>query len=263
MKLAISNIAWNKSMDVSVYKIMKKYGFAGLEIAPTRIFQNNPYGKIEEAKEWKNQVASEFGFEIPSMQSIWYGRTEKIFGSTEERKMLLDYTKQAIDFASAIGCKNLVFGCPRNRHMPEGADIEIAVAFFKEIGNYAYEHDTMIGMEANPTIYNTNFITDTSAATKFIELVDSKGFLLNLDIGTMIQNEESVCELEKKVHLINHVHISEPGLKVINERMLHKELKKILLKNNYQGYVSIEMGNVEDISVLEEAMRYIGNVFLS
>ena len=49
MKLAISNIAWNKSMDVSVYKIMKKYGFAGLEIAPTRIFQNNPYGKIEEA----------------------------------------------------------------------------------------------------------------------------------------------------------------------------------------------------------------------
>lgn len=54
-----------------------------------------------------------------SMQSIWYGRTEKLFGTEEERNLLLDYTKSAVDFAAAIGCKNLVFGCPKNRCIPE------------------------------------------------------------------------------------------------------------------------------------------------
>ena len=38
MKLSISNIGWEKKDDKAVYQFMKKYGFTGLEIAPTRIF---------------------------------------------------------------------------------------------------------------------------------------------------------------------------------------------------------------------------------
>ena len=37
------------------------------------------------------------GFTVPSMQSIWFGRQEKIFGTLEERKILVEYTKKAID----------------------------------------------------------------------------------------------------------------------------------------------------------------------
>ena len=48
-------------------------------------------------------------FSVASMQSIWYQRTEKLFGSEAERETLLSYTKQAIDFAEAAGCPNLVF----------------------------------------------------------------------------------------------------------------------------------------------------------
>lgn len=99
---------------------------------------------------------------------------------------MLDYTKKAIDFAAAIGCKNLVFGCPRNRSLPAGADESVAVAFFKELGEYAYSKGTAIGMEANPPIYNTNYINDTKSALELIEQVDSKGFKLNLDVGTRI-----------------------------------------------------------------------------
>ena len=129
-KLSISNIAWTEENDAAVYGLMKKYGFQGLEIAPTRIFPERPYDKNSEADAWSKQLKSEYGFCVPSMQSIWYGRQEKIFGTDEERKTLLNYTKKAIDFAAAIGCKNLVFGCPRNRNLPDGADESLAVAFF-------------------------------------------------------------------------------------------------------------------------------------
>lgn len=257
MKLSISNIAWAGDADLTVYELMKKYGYCGLEIAPTRIFPDSPYEKLEAARQWKKEINSKYGFLISSMQSIWYGRTEKIFGSDKERTILLEYTKKAIDFASAIDCNNLVFGCPRNRNLPENGDVDIAIRFFRELGDYAHAHNTIIGLEANPPIYNTNFITDTDAALDLICQVDSPGFLLNLDIGTMIENGESIENLIGKVRLINHVHISEPGLKLIVKRNFHQELCLILNEEGYDKYVSIEMGRQDDINKIEKVMEYL------
>lgn len=261
MKLSISNIAWTLDNDKNVYGMMKQYGFEGLEIAPTRIFPDKPYDKNDEAKQWAEDIYNEYGLSVSSMQSIWYGVQEKVFGTEEERKILLDYTKKAIDFAVSIKCNNLVFGCPRNRNIPEGVNDDVAISFFKELGDYAYSVGTVIGMEANPTIYNTNYINTTKSALELIEKVDSEGFKLNLDVGTMIQNEEIVEVLKNNVSKINHVHISEPGLKPIEERKLHKELYKLLKEEGYQGYISIEMGKVDDISIIEQKMSYLRSVF--
>ena len=66
---------------------------------------------------------------------------------------------------------------------------------WQELGAYAAKKGTAIGMEANPPIYHTNYVNDTGSALQLIEEVDEKGFLLNLDVGTMIQNKEAVEEL--------------------------------------------------------------------
>lgn len=261
MKLSISNIGWTEKDDEVVYHFMKEYGYSGLEIAPTRIFPFSPYNHLEEAGVWSKILYQKYGFIISSMQSIWYGRQEKIFGAEEERQLLLEYTKRAINFAHVIGCKNLVFGCPRNRVLPEDGDWKIAVEFFKELGDYALSKNTVIGMEANPPIYNTNFINDTNSALELIREVNSEGFKLNLDVGTMIFNGESTGELIGNVKYINHVHISEPNLKPIEEREVHIELKSILLSEGYQGYVSIEMGRVDNLAVLDEKLKYIARLF--
>lgn len=261
MKLSISNIGWVAEQDSRVYKLMQKYDFSGLEIAPTRIFPENPYDKLDDAEIWARELKNQYGFSISSMQSIWYGRQEKIFGSEEEFTTLVDYTKKAIDFAVVIGCKNLVFGCPRNRNLPNGADAVEGIKFFKVLGDYAASKGTVIGMEANPSIYNTNYINDTASAIELIKKVNSVGFKLNLDMGTIIYNQEVVSELVGNVGVINHVHISEPGLKPIEKRTTHWELKDILLKEKYQGYVSIEMGRVDDILDIEEKMKYLRGIF--
>lgn len=257
MNLSISNIGWEKENDVEVYNLMKKTGYSGLEIAPTRIFPENPYAKISEAKEWKKELYEKYGFETPSMQSIWYGKQERIFGSNKERNTLVDYTKKAIEFAVSIDCKNLVFGCPKNRNLQEGENEEIAVSFFKELGDYAYKSGTKIGMEANPSIYNTNYINDTKSALELIKKVDSKGFLLNLDLGTVIYNDEDIEELVGNVKYINHVHISEPYLKPIEKRELHDKLLKILKNEKYDNYVSIEMGKVKEMSCIKNVLKYV------
>ena len=261
MKLSISNIAWATEFDSTVYDMMREMDYVGLEIAPTKIFPDSPYDKNDEAKKWAEELKSNYGFFVPSMQSIWYGRKELLFGSDEERDILLNYTKKAIVFAETIGCGNLVFGCPRNRVLPEDKDAKTAVSFFRELGEYAAVHNTVIGMEANPPIYNTNYINDTMSAFELIKEVDSTGFLLNLDIGTMIENNESISLLKNNVKYINHVHISEPNLARINKRDIHKELAKLLCDSDYIGFVSIEVGRQDDIKELAYMMDYVREIF--
>lgn len=260
MELSISNIAWTQENDTTVYNLMKKYGYTGLEIAPTRIFPEAPYSKTVQARSWSRNLYEKYGFVISSMQSIWFGIQEKLFGSNEEREILMDYTKKAINFAEVTGCHNIVFGCPRNRFLPEGTDPYIADSFFKELGEYALLHGTIIGMEANPVIYNTNYINSTENALALIKRVNSKGFLLNLDLGTIIQNNENIDILKGQVKYINHVHISEPGIKVIERREIHKRLKDLLKKEGYNGFISVEMGKTENISVIEDVLKYVKEI---
>lgn len=268
MRLSISNIAWDAGADKIVYALMKKYGYSGLEIAPTRIFEKNPYEALEPATKWSSELKSEYGFEIPSMQSIWFGKTEKLFEDKAQMEILSQYTKKAIDFAQAVCCKNLVFGSPKNRALPDNASKELVssgIKFFKALGEYALTKNTAIGMEANPAIYNTNYINDTKSALQLIKEVESKGFLLNLDIGAMLENKEQIEVLEGNSDYINHVHISEPFLKPIGmtkeRQSFHNELSCFLKENNYKGFVSIEMGKAEDIAVIEEILAYVKEIF--
>ena len=59
MKLSISNIAWAKEHDQRMHSFLKESNFSGLEIAPTRIFEENPYDKLNEAKQLVDELKEE------------------------------------------------------------------------------------------------------------------------------------------------------------------------------------------------------------
>lgn len=272
MKLSISNIAWTAAEDAQVYAMMRKYGYTGLEIAPTRFFETAPYEDLDAARAWRQAFASEEGFEIPSMQSIWFGRTEKLFADEAQRQILLSYTQKAVDFAGVVRCGHLVFGSPKNRVLPDPEDCALwrqGVDFFRLLGSYAASQGTVIGMEANPVIYQTNYINTTKEAIQLIREVASDGFMLNLDVGTMLENKERIEVLEGSAALIRHVHLSEPFLKPIGfdcgRRAFHGELAAFLRAQDYQGYVSVEMGKSEEgvdrIALLDEILAYGEEMF--
>lgn len=261
MKLSISNIAWEEKDDELMYHFLKEKCFDGIEIAPTRIWSEKPYEQVEQAKSYTKSLQAEYGLRISSMQSIWYGRTENIFESNTSRERLLEYTKQAIIFAEQIGCKNLVFGCPKNRNKKDGEPESTVYDFFKTLGEYAYQHNTVVALEANPTIYNTNFINTTQEAIDFVKVIDSKGLLINYDLGTSIYNGEEVDLIAKNMHLMNHIHISEPYLEKIKKRELHKELAKVLRETNYQNFVSIEMKKQDNMQDILSYVEYLAEVF--
>lgn len=261
MNLSISNIAWANEDDNQIYAFLKEQGFSGIEIAPTRIFQEAPYNDLEKARNFAITIKQNYGLIISSMQSIWYGKSEKIFSSKEERQVLVDYTKKATDFANIIDCRNLVFGCPKNRVSENENDMNIAISFFRELGEYAKLKNTVLSIEPNPTIYNTNFINYTSQAFEIVKAVKSDGFKVNIDLGTIIYNKEDLKIIEDNIELVNHVHISEPNLALIEKREFHCELANILRQANYEKFVSIEMGKCENLDEVKETIKYIKEVF--
>lgn len=263
MRLSASNIAWSTEEDGKVYHLMKEYGFTGLEIAPTRLIEKQPYEYKELAGIIAQRLKQEHGFVISSMQSILFGRSERLFGSDEERKELMHYLNKAVDFAENIGCRNLVFGSPQNRNIEKESDYDIAVAFFSEIGEYAAQHGTVISMEANPPIYKTNFINRTEEAVMLVQDVNCEGFRLNLDFGTILENDENLEKIESILGWVNHIHISEPHLAPIRKRQEHGLLAKVLKQQGYDRFVSIEMKRNEqnNLNIIEETLQYVLDVF--
>ncbi len=258
IKLAVSHIAWQEEEERQALSFLKEAGFQGLEIAPPRVAGAQPYEWAQKAKTYAHWVQSEYALQLCSMQSIWFGKNGSMFG--KERKELLAYSKKAILFAKEAGIPNLVFGCPKNRILPEKGDERDAVAFFKELGDEAAKCGTCFSLEANPALYGTNFMNRTEDALNMAKSVDSAGCKVNLDMGTMIENRETVQSLRGHIKEIRHVHISEPNLKAIEHREIHNELAALLKEEAYEGFVSVEMKS-QPLSVLKETISYIKEVF--
>ncbi len=261
MKLAISNIGFDNSDREAVYALLNKYNFSAIEIAPSIFAGEKPYDSVAVAKKEKQQLFNKHSLKIASMQSIWYGQIGNIF-IKEEAAKLTHYTKKAVDFAKELEINNLVFGCPKNRVMPENAKQEDVLMFFDEISQYASDNGTNIALEANPEIYGTNFCNTSESAFEFAKKV--KNLKVNYDFGTFLVNSESLRTLSQNIELVNHVHLSEPYLEAISltceRKKQHEELANLLKSGSYKKYVSIEM-KVQKLTDVECILEYVANVF--
>ncbi len=253
MKLAASNIGWALDDSPAVYARMRALGFTGLEIAPTKFFPQSPYSEenIAAAGALAQQLQKEQGLCVVSMQSIWYGRGESIWGSDADRQALIDYTEAAARFAAATGCPNLVFGCPRNRNKPDGAAMDTALDFFARAGDAAARHGVWLALEPNPPIYNTNFLNTTAGCAAFLRQLDHPALGMNLDVGTMLENGEEASVAAENLDLIRHVHFSRPGLPPVQAIPLHRQLADVLTEGGYTGWVSLEMKQAEPAAVFD------------
>jgi len=256
MKLSISNIAWPSNKNLLVYDLMRKYGFTGLEIAPGKV-ATNLYSINENDRNKFYESIKQFEIAPIAMQSLLFGTSGmNLFEDEFTRNKLLKYLKDAIDWAKYWDIEALVFGSPKNRIMTNPKDNktwDIAYNFFKTLGDYAYLKKIRFCLEPNPKEYGTNFINTTEEALNFVSKVNSLGLKINLDLGTIILNNELAENIINKhnIHLIGHVHISEPYLgKIVSFNKVTK-VKNILHELNYEYWISIEMKESESFNILE------------
>lgn len=247
MKLAISNIAWDRSEDQAIAQLMQQYGVTGLDVAPGKL-GDDPMALSDAEINAYVDFWRGYGVQIVGMQSLLYGHSElRIFGDADTRQKTSDYLKRVIDLAAKLGVGPMVFGSPKNRQrgdLPLSEAQTIAADFFAELAECAHEHSTTLCLEPNPVQYGADFINTTAEALELVQQVNHSGFRLHLDSAIMTMNGENIENaLNDAINWLAHFHISEPQLglvtkdgKVDQERFIGQ-----LHGLAYDGWFSIEM----------------------
>ena len=269
MNIAISNIAWEHSEDNAVSKILQKYEIKGIEIAPTKIWNDPTTIRTEDAEIYKRYWEDK-GIKIVAMQSLLFGHPElTVFETAEKRKALLDYLTKIIHLASLLGVTAMVFGSPKNRikgNLIEEATYEISNDFFRKIGDVAQKYDIAFCIEANPIVYGTDFLTTTQEVITFVKKVDHPNINVHLDSGAMQINKEDIEKTIISAQPFSHFHISEPDLLYVPQEVDHRAAAKALQKINYNKWVSIEMraGNTQNnIPQIEKTLDFVIKTYCS
>lgn len=273
MKLCISSLAWDIKNRLNIYKFLSKKEIKFIEILPFKIsnlgLYDNYNNYIKLKREWED-----FGLQAVSMQSLHFGLNNcSLFNSEMERKNLYDYTLKAIEVASILGIKHIVFGSPKLRIVPENMiyneAYDIAFKFFTKLNDEAIKYNVVIGIEPNSKDYGTNFLTNTKDTFEFVKKINLKNIKINLDLSTIILENENISQSIDLVNSLNynfHCHISIPYLKnnyIDYKNNLIEYLYK--LKTSKVNYCSIETvinnnNEIENINAINEIIDFIKSV---
>lgn len=246
MRIAISNIAWDTTEDEQVALLLRKYRIDAIDVAPGKYFRvpkETHSSEVTMLRDWW----ADRGIEITGMQALLFGATDlNLFGSSEIQAAMLDYLNAICRIASNLGATRLVFGSPKNRNRSElSAEnaAEIAIWFFRRLGDIASSHGVVVCLEPNPPCYGANFMMNSSETAKIVSGVAHPAIRMQLDTGALTINGEDPHQVIREyAHLIGHVHASEPGLVTLGDgKTDHAKVASALSLYLNDQVVSIEM----------------------
>ena len=198
MRLAISNIAWDVTEDEDVARLLHQYSIDAIDVAPGKYFSdpvNTNDEDIIRVREWW----AEHGIEITGMQALLFGTTGlNIFGSAEIQDAMLDHLAAVCRIGSGLRATRVVFGSPKNRDRSGLSDreaIDVAVSFFRRLGEIAESCGVVICLEPNPPCYGANFMTTSAKTAQVVELVTHPAIKMQFDTGALTINDEDAASV--------------------------------------------------------------------
>lgn len=268
MRLAVSNIAWERSDDDRLAEVLCAAGIDAVELAPTKAWPDlqevDVTAAAQEAARWRHR-----GLEVLSTQALLFGRPDlQLFGSKNSRECLIGYLEHVLALGAAMGAQAQVFGSPRNRRregLPASEAMDIAVGVFSRLALTAEGLGTTLVIEANPWHYGADFLTSAHDAAHLVHSVDRPGFRLHLDTACMLLAGDDPVECVRAyAPLLAHVHLSEPELGPVGApSAVHADFVAALQEAGYDGGLSVEMRPAADPSsavrvAADYAVRLLG-----
>ena len=219
MLLSFSNIGWNSDEEDDLARFLSGQGIARIDIAPGRYFTDPEQASASDVASvkalWRNR-----GFTIQGMQALLFGTVGlNLFDDAEG--VMFRRLAAVCRIGGGLGARALTFGSPRQRDRGDRTydeAAEIAVAFFRRLGDVAAAEGVIICLEPNPSIYGCNFMLSTDEAAAMVDGTDHAAIRLQLDVGALAVNgEEAEDVIGRHASLIGHVHASEPHLVVLGD----------------------------------------------
>lgn len=260
MRLAISNIAWDTVDDEAVATLLQRFAVDAIDVAPGKYFPEPAKAMDEEIAQVKGWWV-ERGIEITGMQALLFGTTGlNVFGSAESQAALLTHLAAVCRIGAGLGATRVVFGSPKNRDrsgLNDQEAFDIAIPFFRQLGDIAQTFGVIICLEPNPACYGANFMTTCEETAQVVTLVSHPAIRMQFDTGALTINGEAPLQvLHECAHLIGHVHASEPDLLPLGDGGTeHGQMVEALSQYLPYHVVSIEMLSTKNESHLTSIER--------
>ena len=246
MRLAISNIAWDAVEDQAIATLLQRFSVDAIDVAPGKYFPEPGRATDEDIARVKNWW-TERGIEITGMQALLFGTTGlNVFGPSESQVSMLQHLAAVCRIGAGLGAKRMVFGSPKNRDRSGLTDqqaMDMAVSFFRRLGDIAQSYGVLICLEPNPPCYGSNFMTTSAETAMVVKLIGHAAVRMQLDTGALtVNSEDPVTVLQDCAPLIGHVHASEPDLLPLGDGGAdHAKVVAALKQYLPHHVVSIEM----------------------
>jgi D-psicose/D-tagatose/L-ribulose 3-epimerase len=246
MRLAVSNIAWDTAEDEVIATLLQRFSVDAIDVAPGKYFHEPGMATDEDIARVKNWWVKR-GIEITGMQALLFGTTGlNVFGPAESQDAMLQHLTAVCRIGAGLGAKRIVFGSPKNRDRSGLTDQEtrdVAVSFFRRLGNIAQSYGVVICLEPNPPCYGANFMTTSSETVAVVRQIGHEAVQMQLDTGALtINGEDPFSVLQDYAPLIGHVHASEPELVTLGDGGTdHGKVAAALKQYLPNHLVSIEM----------------------
>lgn len=247
--LAVSNIAWPSADFDAAVALAGELGLQGIEIAPYNL--SGTWDVSDGELRAIRTRLQDAGLVCPALQGILFNAGDvALFESDRSRKALMRHLAVVARMAGLLGATACVFGAPRQRDPGDlAADEawEVAARFFRAVGPIFTDHGTTLAFEANARSYGCRFVTTTAEALRLVQHVDTPGFRLQIDTGTIFLESEPPCVLRDAAAFASHAHVSEPGLQAVGAHDAdHRAIGTVLRESGYSGFLSIEMRLVDN-----------------
>ncbi|MFC1549271.1 sugar phosphate isomerase/epimerase family protein [Nitrospirota bacterium] len=257
MKLAISNIAWERHDDPQVLHELREHGVDGIEIAPTKIWPEWEGANQQKAEQYRKRMIDE-GFQIPAMQAILFGKPDLRLFDPESHNAILEHIKLVADLAAGLEAEVLVLGAPKNRirgQLSMANAMEMAKELLLKAGEICFDRGCCIGFEHNPIEYNCDFITNAADARVLVDLINHPGIQLHLDSAGIHMCGGDIGRIINSVGSFVHYHVSEPMLVPIAGGVVnHRKALSSLDTMGYSKWISIEMNKPERFELVERSL---------
>lgn len=246
MRLAVSNIAWDTAEDEVIVTLLQRFGVDAIDVAPGKYFPEPGKATDEDIARVKNWWF-ERGIEITGMQALLFGTTGlNVFGPPESQDAMLQHLTAVCRIGAGLGAKRIVFGSPKNRDrsgLTDQETMDVAVSFFRRLGDIAQSYGVVICLEPNPPCYGANFMTTSSETVEVVREIGHAAVRMQLDTGALtINGEDPFTVLQDFAPLIGHVHASEPELLPLGDGGTdHAKVVAALKQYLPNHVVSIEM----------------------
>lgn len=246
MRISVSGIAWDPAEDDAVAGLLQRHGVDAVDIAPGKYFPHPGAATSRDVQAVK-RAWQDRGIELTGMQALLFGTTGlNLFGTNSARAAMLAHLQGLCRIAGGLEARHLVFGSPKNRDrrgLDEAAAIDIAIGFFRALGDAAAAEGVDVCLEPNPSSYGCNFMTTGEETAAVVAAVGHPAIRMQLDTGAVTMNGEDVeLLLSRHAHLVGHVHASEPHLVPLGDGGTdHVAMNGALARHLPRAVVCIEM----------------------